>query len=72
MIDIQNDGVICTTELRQAMIEYLDCSIVTADKNTRQIMDKIDFDHSGEIDYSGRIFLMKEFVIASIDLKRLL
>ena len=60
-IDEQGDGVVTTDELAHAFVEYEDRPEKKAKVEASDIMRKIDFNQSGDIDYSGINGLKQSF-----------
>ena len=58
-IDIGGDGVIDERELALAMVEYEDRPKKKADEEAKSIMDKIDFNKSKDISFSGNFYLIQ-------------
>lgn len=52
LIDTHGDGVITIDELVQSFIEYADRPQKVAEATAKEIMQKIDFNHSDDISYS--------------------
>lgn len=60
-IDFEGDGVITEKELASAMIEYQDCPKKKAEEDAKSIMDKIDFNKSKDINFSGIRIIIQSF-----------
>ena len=58
-IDSEGDGVITEQELAMAMIEYEDRPKLKAQEEAHLIMDKIDFNKSKDISFSGSVYIMQ-------------
>lgn len=58
-IDQLADGEIDEKELKAALGEYLGMSAKQAEQGAREMLECIDFDASGEINYSGTVPLMQ-------------
>jgi Ca2+-binding EF-hand superfamily protein len=61
LIDSQGDGVITVPELVQAMIEFMDRPQKLAESAAKEVLNKIDFNLSKDISYSGTAGLMQSF-----------
>ena len=53
-INLEGDGVITEEELVKAFVEYEDRPEKKAKQEAAEIMSKIDFNQSKDIDYSGK------------------
>lgn len=53
LIDSEGDGVITVKELVQAMVEFMDRPLKMAENDAKDVMNKIDFNQSKDISYSG-------------------
>lgn len=63
--DKNHDGQIDQQELLDGYIEFFDGDAERAEREVQEIMEKLDFNGNGSIDYS-------EFAIANIDMNKLL
>lgn len=68
LIDTTADGVITPPELVQAMVEYEDRSLPLAQNDAKEIMSRIDFNHSLDISYSCKHYPYSEYLVAAADL----
>ena len=57
-IDSEGDGVVTEEELANAFVEYEDRAQKKAKLEATEIMNKIDFNNSKDIDYSCRIVIL--------------
>jgi Ca2+-binding EF-hand superfamily protein len=58
-IDAEGYGAVTEEELARAFVEYEDRPEKKAKQEAAEIMSKIDFNHSKDIDYSGTLFRTK-------------
>ena len=63
--DKNGDGILEMDELIEGYIEYFNGDVELAQKEVQEMMDKLDFNGNGSIDYS-------EFLLANVDVNKLI
>jgi hypothetical protein len=71
-IDSTGDGDIDEKEMKNALKDYLKLDCKTSEVAAKEIIGKIDLNHSGDISYSGTLSLSIEFVLGATDLRKVL